>query len=207
MSNCHIRPLLVWMLFWTSMLLTVSNQAKKPNFIIILADDIGWGDLDANQPERKSNNTPNLNLMAEQGLRWRVIKWLNEFGFIHNHNLFYNRLTDFHSPASTCSPSRAAILTGRYGLRNGVTHNFAVESVAGLPLSEVIFPQLLQKEGYYTAMIGKWHLGHNGPYSPSKRGERFSPAAFTKPLRWPMKSKSFNTLKNSTILHFQNTKC
>ncbi|KAI4807294.1 hypothetical protein KUCAC02_027115 [Chaenocephalus aceratus] len=122
--------------------------SKKPNFIVILADDIGWGDLDANQPDEKRNNTPHLNLMAEQG----------------------QRLTDFHSPASTCSPSRAAILTGRYGLRNGVTHNFAVSSLAGLPLSEVTLPQLLQKEGYYTAMIGKWHLGHNGPYAPTNRG-------------------------------------
>lgn len=56
---------------------TVSHQAlgtggtvrTKPNFIIVLADDIGWGDLDVNQPEKKANNTPNLNLMAQQGLR------------------------------------------------------------------------------------------------------------------------------------------
>lgn len=47
----------------------VDEPSKKPNFIIILADDIGWGDLDANQPEEKANNTPYLNLMAEQGLR------------------------------------------------------------------------------------------------------------------------------------------
>uniref|UniRef100_A0A1A7XLP3 Arylsulfatase G n=1 Tax=Iconisemion striatum TaxID=60296 RepID=A0A1A7XLP3_9TELE len=126
----------------------VETARTKPNFIIILADDIGWGDLDVNQPEKKTNNTPNLNLMAQQGLR----------------------LMDFHSPASTCSPSRAAIMTGRYGLRTGVTHNFGVNSVAGLPLSEITLPQLLQQAGYYTAIIGKWHLGHNGPYSPTNRG-------------------------------------
>ncbi|KAL3051238.1 hypothetical protein OYC64_001497 [Pagothenia borchgrevinki] len=105
--------LLSGMLMCGLLLYKVSQHggSKKPNFIIILADDIGWGDLDANQPDEKRNNTPHLNLMAEQG----------------------QRLTDFHSPASTCSPSRAAILTGRYGLRNGVTHNFAVSSLAGLP--------------------------------------------------------------------------
>ncbi|XP_029933463.1 arylsulfatase G [Myripristis murdjan] len=124
------------------------QPSKRPSFILILADDIGWGDLAANQPGERANNTPHLDLMAQQGMR----------------------LTDFHSPASTCSPSRAAILTGRYGLRNGVTHNFAVGSVAGLPLSEVTLAQLLQRAGYYTAMIGKWHLGHNGPYGPTNRG-------------------------------------
>lgn len=53
----------------------VQGSGKKPNFIIILADDIGWGDLDVNQPEERSNNTPYLNLMAEQGLRCRIYQF------------------------------------------------------------------------------------------------------------------------------------
>lgn len=147
-SAVFLSSMLLWALIHL-MFLDIRSVNRKPNFIIIVADDIGWGDLDANSnPESRKKNTPFLNQMAQEGLRF----------------------TDFHSPASTCSPSRAAILTGRYGLRNGVTHNFGVMSVAGLPLSEVTFPQLLQASGYHTAMIGKWHLGHNGPYRPTNRG-------------------------------------
>ncbi|XP_019902293.2 arylsulfatase G isoform X5 [Esox lucius] len=126
------------------------TSTRRPNFIIILADDIGWGDLGANQQERqKLSNTPNLDLMAQEGMR----------------------LTDFHSPASTCSPSRAALLTGRHGLRNGVTHNFAVGSVGGLPLSETTLAEILHQNGYYTAMIVQIQhyrvskAGHSSCYS------------------------------------------
>ncbi|XP_067286676.1 arylsulfatase G isoform X3 [Pseudorasbora parva] len=124
-----------------------TGEKERPNFIIILADDIGWGDLWVNRPEN-STPTPWLDALKLKG----------------------KRFTDFHSPASTCSPSRAALLTGRHGLRNGVTHNFAVQSAAGLPLNETTFAQLLHDAGYYTAMIGKWHLGHNGSYNPVHRG-------------------------------------
>lgn len=67
----------------------------------------------------------------------------------------FSRFVDFHSAASTCSPSRASLLTGRLGARNGVTHNFAITSLGGLPLNETTLAEVLRAAGYSTGAIGK----------------------------------------------------
>lgn len=120
---------------------------KKTNFVLLFADDIGWGDFGANwEPNHKF--TPSLNALAEQGLR----------------------LTDFHSGAAVCTPSRASLLTGRLGLRTGVIKNFVPSSVAGLPLNETIIPEVLRQHGYLNGMVGKWHLGTTKQFHPMSRG-------------------------------------
>ncbi|XP_070565013.1 arylsulfatase G-like isoform X2 [Ptychodera flava] len=122
--------------------------AGRPNFIVLFADDIGWGDLGANWNPNKSSNTPNLDQLAAGGIRF----------------------TDFHAGASVCTPSRAALLTARLGLRTGVVHNFEVRSIGGLPLNETTFAETFKAAGYKTGMIGKWHLGVHGHYHPHYRG-------------------------------------
>jgi len=123
-----------------------ADAAGAPNFLIILADDLGWGDVGFHGSEIK---TPNIDKLAAAGAR----------------------LEQFYVQ-SLCSPTRAALMTGRYplryGLQLGVVRPWALY---GLPLQERTLPQALQQAGYETAICGKWHLGHFQPaYFPTRRG-------------------------------------
>jgi arylsulfatase len=125
---------------------TSAQITQQPNIIFILTDDLGYGDLGCFGS--KLNRTPNLDKLAENGIRF----------------------TDCYSAASICSPSRAGLLTGRYPVRMGINGVFFPESFSGLPASEITISEVLKKAGYYTGMVGKWHLGHHHQFLPLQNG-------------------------------------
>ncbi len=125
---------------------SAADRQNRPNFILVFADDLGYGDLSCYG--HPTIRTPNLDRMAQEGMR----------------------LTSFYAAASVCSPSRAGLLTGRYPVRCGQPGNLGPGSTGGLPLSEVILPAALKPLGYRTMAIGKWHLGHTPDYVPTARG-------------------------------------
>uniref|UniRef100_A0A8C3NCX7 Arylsulfatase A n=1 Tax=Geospiza parvula TaxID=87175 RepID=A0A8C3NCX7_GEOPR len=127
----------------------VRAAAARPNFVLVLADDLGFGDLGSYG--HPSSATPHLDRLAARGLRF----------------------TDFYSSAAVCSPSRAALLTGRLPVRSGIYPGvFDPGSRGGLPLAELTVAELLKDRGYATAMVGKWHLGfgQNGSFLPVHQG-------------------------------------
>ncbi len=119
------------------------NGSKQPNVVLVITDDQGYGDLSCHgNPVLK---TPNLDELHRDSIR----------------------LTDYHV-APTCSPTRAALLTGHWTNRTGVWHTIMGRSM--LRHNEVTIGQILAEGGYHTGMFGKWHLGDNYPYRPEDRG-------------------------------------
>jgi arylsulfatase A-like enzyme len=130
---------------------SASKTATPPNVIVILADDMGYADISAYGAKRIS--TPNIDRIGLQGVRF----------------------TDGYASAPVCGPSRAGIQTGRYQDRFGYEYNNGppkrdVEQNLGLPPDEMTMGEALRRQGYHTALIGKWHLGSNDAYYPTNRG-------------------------------------
>lgn len=125
-------------------------QTSQPNVVIIFTDDMGYGDLGVYG--NPSIHTPNLDKMAYEGQKW----------------------TNFYVAAPVCTPSRAALMTGRLPVRTGMSSEkrrvLFPDSKGGLPQSEITIARNLKQAGYRTAAIGKWHLGHLPEYLPTSHG-------------------------------------
>src|SRR6201993_183436 len=124
----------------------LSAQSKKPNVVYIVSDDQGWKDVGYHGSDIK---TPNIDKLAADG----------------------TRLEQFYAQPM-CTPTRAALMTGRYPFRYGLqTLVIPSDFTYGLPTDEWLLPQALKEAGYQTAIIGKWHLGHaDKKYWPRQRG-------------------------------------
>jgi len=136
----------------TSIFAAGTTKQKKPNILLILTDD--QGAIDMNCYGSKDLYTPNMDKLASQGIRF----------------------THFYAAASVCSPSRAALLTGKTNLRAGLWGNVPVPAYAdikhkyGMPTEQVTMAEMLKENGYYTALVGKWHLGHKPGRLPNGQG-------------------------------------
>ncbi len=119
--------------------------APRPNFVIVLADDVGYGDLGSYG--NTQIRTPNLDRMAAEGVQ----------------------LTNFYA-APICTPSRAMLLTGRYPIRSGLVRVLHPGEEFGMPDSEITLAEALKDQGYATGLIGKWHLGSRRRYRPIHHG-------------------------------------
>ena len=129
------------------LLLPSAEAARKPNVIVIMADDIGYGDVSCYGAKRVK--TPNIDKLASEGIRF----------------------TSGYCSASTCTPTRYSFLTGEYAFRKKGTGIAPPNSPAVIPAGTVTVATLMRNAGYKTAVIGKWHLGLGGEGGPDWNGE------------------------------------
>jgi arylsulfatase A-like enzyme len=136
--------LVVW---FTPAIGRADDEVRRPNILFILVDDLGYGDLGCYGS--RSIRTPNVDKLAKDGVR----------------------LTDCYSAACVCSPTRAALITGRYPQRAGFEWVIRyTEKERGLPATDSSLPRLLKKGGYATGLFGKWHLGYKPEFGPNAHG-------------------------------------
>ena len=148
----------IYVLFLVTGLISCQNGSKSqtttpdqpPNVILIFMDDMGYGDLSSfGHPTIK---TPNIDRLAREGQKW----------------------TNFYTASSVCSPSRGALLTGRYPVRLGLGGDrqrvFFPKSIGGLQSNEITIAEMLKEKGYATGIVGKWHLGHLPEFLPTRQG-------------------------------------
>jgi arylsulfatase A-like enzyme len=157
-KNTHLlAPALVAITLACPSLRAADENHNKPNFVVIFIDDLGYADISPFGPGRYE--TPNLDRMAQEGMR----------------------LTSFYVASSVCTPSRAALMTGCYPVRVDLMHNdlemdprnhgvlFPGDRKSLNP-DEITIAEMLKERGYATACIGKWHLGDQSEFLPTRQG-------------------------------------
>lgn len=149
-TNRYIGLLVIVLIIGSPVWASEDVGSGRPNIVLILADDLGYGDVGSYGSQL--NSTPNIDRLASEGLRF----------------------TDFHSNGPMCTPTRAALLTGRYQQRLGPRFDGALGRVndgdKGLPLEARTLAESLKARGYATGMYGKWHLGYQLPFVPTRHG-------------------------------------
>src|SRR5688500_2013405 len=133
-----------------SLTLAQTPAASRPNVVLVITDDMGWADLSSYGAT--DIKTPNIDSLGRDGIR----------------------LTDFYANGVLCTPTRAALIAGRYQQRYAMEaalgHAASPSSERGLPATGHSLPQLLKNNGYATALVGKWHLGYKPEFSPNAHG-------------------------------------
>src|SRR6266852_5774035 len=154
MARRDVSSVLISVFFASSLFSYAAAQpaqqaAGKPNVVLIIMDDLGYGDIGSYGVT--DARTPNLDRLAREGVR----------------------LTDAYANASNCSPTRAGLISGQYQQRYGIEWPLGSapgDSARGLPATGTSLPALLRKNGYATGLIGKWHLGFKPEFGPNAHG-------------------------------------
>ncbi|MDO8585462.1 MAG: sulfatase [Armatimonadota bacterium] len=123
-----------------------ASAPRRPSFVLINCDDLGYSDVGCYGSELIA--TPNIDALAQTGVKF----------------------TDFYAAAAVCTPSRACLMTGRYFVRPGLPRVLFPRDKVGITDKEITVAQILKRQGYATACIGKWHLGHLPRFLPTRHG-------------------------------------
>jgi len=157
-----MRTFLLFICVALTSFLSLGHAAERPpNFVLIYCDDLGYGDIGPFGAQ--GYQTPNLDRMAAEGMKF----------------------TDFHSAAAVCSASRVALMTGCYPQRVGILGALGPNAKVGINENEMLIPEVLKQRGYATAIFGKWHLGDNPRFLPTRHGfDRYFGLPYSNDM-WP----------------------